>query len=254
MSIKQRPRGMPNAVTQGSRTLGQTGGRPAQLFGSEKSAGICPTESPLEKTVGQLASLDPRVISVQPQPFTIDVVSGTFFHTREEILLHRKSRGQSQVREREYTPDFGFKLIDGKRVVVEVKDERFSCPSHYWDKVEKARKLMRSNGYIFCIISMKYQPSSALVHNADILTSLQTNFKKTITQAHSEAIDAYVGNSTSRLGDVAKVAGLTLREAPILVVRGIISADLSAGHLGLLTQVRQAYGDLQHLEVLRYEE
>lgn len=253
MSKKQRARGMPNAVTQGSRTLGQTGGRPAQLFGSEKSAGICPVESPLEKTIGQLAGLDPRVLVVRPQPFTIDVVSGIFLQTREEVLLHRKSRIRPDVKAREYTPDFGISLHNGKRIVVEVKDGRFSCDLEYWEKVEKAKRLMLSNGYIFRVITMEYEPGSALVHNADLLTSLKINFSKTVTELHIRAIEAYLGHSSSCLGDVAEVAGLTLREAPILLLQGILSADLSNGHLGSRTEVRLAHGSLQHLEVLSYE-
>ena len=249
---KQKPRKMPDSVMQGSRILGQTGGRPAQLFKSEKSAGACSAESPLEKTIGQLANLDPRVTGVRPQPFTVDIISGKFLHTREEVLDHRKSRERSEVREREYTPDFCFTLIDGKRVVVEVKDPRFPCYPSYWSKVEKAKQLMLSNGYIFRVISMEYEPASALVHNAALLTSLQINFKKRIAEKQVESINVLVGGSTSHLGEVAKAAGLTLRESPILLLKGIVSADLSAGHLSFHTRIVQAYGDLQHLEVLSY--
>lgn len=254
MLAKQKPRKMPNSVMQGSRILGQTGGRSAQIFNSEKSAGMCSAESPLEKTIGQLANLDPRVITVRPQPFTIDVVTGRFLHTREEVKQHRKSRERSEVQEREYTPDFCFTLIDGKRIVVEVKDKRFPCHPSYWNKVEKAKRLMHSNGYIFRIIYMEYEPASALVHNADLLTSLQINFRNIIAETQIKAIDVHIGNSVSCLGEVAQTAGLTLREAPVLLLRGIISADLATGHLSFLTPVRQAYGELQHLEVLSYQE
>ena len=250
---KQKPRKMPDSVIQGSRILGQTGGRPAQMYMCEKSLGICPAESPLEKVIGQLASLDPRVRTVRPQPFTVDVISGQFFHTRQDLLAHRKTREKSESRLREYTPDFGFDLIDGRRIIVEVKDHRFVCGQAYWDKVEKAKRMLLANGYRFQVIFMEYEPGAPLINNADLLTAFRLNFKKTITHAQLAVIEADVGDSVSSLGHVAELAGLTLREAPVLVMQGIVSADIAAGPLGSRTPVRLAYGDLYHLSVLNFE-
>ena len=252
-TLKRKPRKMPDSVIQGSRILGQTGGRPAQMYMCEKSLGICPAESPLEKVIGQLASLDPRVRTVRPQPFTVDVISGQIFHNRQDLLVHRKTREKSESRLREYTPDFSFDLIDGRRIIVEVKDHRYVCEQAYWEKVEKAKRLLLSNGYRFQVIFMEYEPSAPLVHNADLITAFRNNFKKTITDAQLATIEADVGDSVSSLGHVAELAGLTLRDAPVLVIQGIVSADIAAGPLGSRTPVRLAYGDLHHLSVLNFE-
>lgn len=250
---KQKPRQMPTSVTQGSRILGQTGGRPAQLFLSKKSAGICPVESPVEKVIGKLADLDPRVRSIHAQPFTIDVVSGRILHTRQDVLLHRQTRQKTDVILREYTPDFHLGLIDGQRVVIEVKNPRYPCEQAYWDKVARAKGVLQTNGYRFQVISMPYEPSTPLIHNADLLASLRLNFKKTVSKALIDTIETEVGGSDSTLGHVAQLAGMTLREAPVLVLLGVVAADISQGYLGAGTPIRLAYGDLQHLAILDYE-
>ncbi|WP_431476388.1 hypothetical protein [Massilia eburnea] len=249
---KRKPRGFPSSVEQGSRILGQTGGRPAQMYLCEKAHGICPAESPLEKTIGQLAGLDPYVLSNAPQPFTIDVVSGELLRTPEERKLHRMTRDRSDARQREYTPDFCFNLIDGRRIVVEVKDPRFPCKEEYWRKVEKAKELLRARGYHFQVISMVYAPSAPLVHNADLLAAFQRNFKKTITQSQLSAIETGLGDAVSSLGHVAQLAGLSLREAPALVLHGVVAADISIAPLGASTPVWLAHGDLEHLAVLEF--
>lgn len=254
MSYKQKPRKMPSSVTQGSRIIGKTGGRPAQIFVSEKSThGSCPVESPLEKVIGQLAGLDPRVRTVRPQPFTVDVVSGSILYTREDLVAHRKTRERSEVSLREYTPDFGFRLLDGVQIAIEVKDRRFPCKQEYWDKIDKAKRILAAHGYRFQVIFMNYEPSDSLVHNADILTALRINFEKNISQNQIDAIEAGVGDSASTLGQVAHLADLTLREAPALVLQGVVAADLAAGPLGSRTLVQLAYGDLAHLAVLNFE-
>lgn len=251
--IKQKPRKMPPSVIQGTRILGKTGGKPALLFSSMKGIGICSVDGPLEKAIGQLAGLDPRVGTVRPQPFTVDVVSGKILHTYTELQTHRQARERSDVRIREYTPDFEIMLIGGQRVVLEVKDPRFPCTDEYWAKVEKAKRVMFTNGYRYHVVNMKYDPGAPLVHNAGLLTALRINFKKIITPAQVDAIEADVGDSDSTLGRVAELAGLSLREAPILLLQGVVAADLSEGHLRALTPVHLAYGDLQHLAILRFD-
>jgi len=252
-SYKQKPRKMPDSVVQGSRILGQTGGRPAQMYWNDKSSGIFPSESPLEKFIGQLAALDPRVRTVAPQPFTVDVATGYIAYSPDELKLHRSTRERSEARLRDYTPDFCFDLIDGRRIIVEVKDPRYLCTQAYWDKVERARRLLRSNGYAFQVVSFEYAPSSPLIHNADLLNALSVNYKKVISLAQIDAIEETVGDTESTLGHVAQLAEISLREAPALVLHGVVSADIARGHLGAYTPVRVAYGELDHFSILDLE-
>ena len=94
-SQKRKPRKFPDSVIQGSRILGQTGGRPAQMYRNEKSSGICPAESPLEKPVGQLAFLD---------PYNCDSMQGYLFSAPVPAavagdLLWRQAHGKLDLKE-----------------------------------------------------------------------------------------------------------------------------------------------------------
>lgn len=250
---KRKPRKLPDSVVQGTRILGKTGGRPALLYRCAKSSRMCPAESPDEKSVGQAAGIDPRIRAISPQPLTVDLVTGWILHTQDEVISHRDTREKSEARLREYTPDFRFDLLDGRHIIVEVKNRRYPGSPAYWEKVEKAKLILEANGYRFQVINIDYEASAPLMHNVEILNALITNFKGKITQSQVAAIEADVGDSISSLGHVAELAGMTIREAPMLVLHGVVSADISAEYLGSRTPVRLAHGDLAHLAVLNIE-
>ncbi|UUZ46666.1 hypothetical protein LP420_22450 [Massilia sp. B-10] len=119
--------------------------------------------------------------------------------------------------------------------------------------MEKAKRILEANGFRFQVIYIDYEASSALMHNVEILNALTTSSKNKITQTQMQVIGADVGDGISSLGHVAKLVGLTIHEAPMLVLHGVVSADISAGYLGSLTPVRLAHGDLAHLAVLNIE-
>src|SRR5690349_13150390 len=89
---QRKPKGMPDFVAQGIRILGRVSGRPSVLNYCPKAGGILTHESTAEKTVAQLAALDPRVATLKAQPLTVDVISGEIYHTRAELLEGRARR------------------------------------------------------------------------------------------------------------------------------------------------------------------
>lgn len=245
---------MPDSVAQGSRELGSTYGIAATLFASSKCDGIVAPDGPLEKTIGQLASLDPRVAQLKCQPFTIDLVSGELLHSRTELLAHREVREKSKANEREYTPDFCFSMINGKQYVVEVKNNRFLPSESYWAKVEKAKSILHQHGYRFAVVSLDFAADLPIVQNAGLLTSFQSNYDGDISTEQIESINAFLGDATLRLEDVLQHIGLALRDAPILLLKGIVATDLTALRLGTKSVVTAMHGDLQHLSVLSFDE
>lgn len=252
VSKKRRPKGMPESVQQGSRILGRTGGRPATLFMGYNNS-LHPCESPLELAVGNLACLDPRVREVTSQPFTIDIVTGDILCSREARAEHRKLRAHPEVKVREYTPDFRFSLIDEQSIIVEVKDPRYAHDEQYWEKVEHAARILRSNGHQFCVISMAYEPTHPLVQNGELLRYVGQNFDDPGIDRQLDDLTEQFGDSTVALGAVSARLGLTLREAPILLLRGIVSADIASERICAAMPVQLAYGDLQHLQILTFE-
>lgn len=249
MSKKRKANGMPKSVIQGVRILGRTSGRPASLYGTEK-AGIAPPESPLEKTIGQLGQLDPRVVSVKGQPFTVDVVTGRLFHSREALLSDRATREKSLVKLREYTPDFLMQLIDGRKVVVEVKDEKHMGDELYWEKVNKAEVIMRANGYHFLVVTMAYEPDHPLVQNAALLTTFMKIHSGQLSPAQVSTLARILDGNSRELREVCTLIDLNFRESPVLILRGHVSIDLKASRVGAQNHVVLAHGDLSHLELL----
>lgn len=247
---KNKPRGMPKSVAQGSRILGKTGARPTNLFASPKISGIATLESALEKGVAQLATLDPRVISIKGQPFTVDVVSGHLSHSRTDLLEHRTSREKSNVTLREYTPDFLIALTSGIRVVVEVKDDRYLGDELYWKKVRQAEQILLANGYAFLVIAMKYEQSNPLLQNAELLTAFP---KKCIIQLSQEQLavaNTLISDGPTALGLLCEKLNISTRQSPSLLLSGLVNADLKKVRLGPKTMVGLANGNLDHFHVL----
>ncbi len=251
---KRKPRGMPDSVTQGVRVLGMASGRQACLYLSEKVGGIAALEAPMERTVCQLGDLDPRVKTIRAQPFTVDVVSGALFHTREELLAGRKSREKNEVKQREYTPDFAFTLVDGRRLAVEAKHAQHMGSEDYWEKVTKAERILRTHGWDFLTITMDHEPDLPLVQNAELLTAFSRSYRGELSPAQVDIAEQMLNGGPRELREVCQYLSLNLREAPVLILSGLVSTDLRAIRLGARSQIKLAKGDLSHVQLLPLEE
>lgn len=251
-SAIRKPRGMPEEVAQGIRIMGRMSGRPSILYLCKKAGGIIALEAPAEKTVAQLADLDPRIVSVQAQPFTIDVLIGRIFTSREDLLAARLLREKNEVKIREYTPDFLLVTIDGRWLVIEVKLENFPGDAMYWEKIEVAKKILRMHGYEFILVTIDREPGSALTQNADLLTAFTSNYEGQISSQQIQTAQAMLEFSPKRLGEVCQTLGISLRESPTLILRGVVKLDLVSARVSAASQIANAYGDIAHLQVLPF--
>lgn len=241
---------MPESVTQGVRLLGNVSGRVALVYWCHKAGGLIPLESPAEKTVAQLADLDPRVIRVKAQPFTVDVLTGAIFHSREELLVGRKGREKNEVKMREYTPDLLLHTVDARTVAVEVKHEQFMGPDEYWQKVEQAKKILRSNGYEFIVVTLDHEPNLPVAQNSDLLTSFTRNYRGVLTPTQIDTAEKILELCPQELGTVCKEISISLRDSPVLILSGIVSMNLTATRINAASLVTRSYGDLAHLAIL----
>lgn len=245
---------MPESVAQGTRVLGRMSGKASLLYASAKAGGILAVESPSEKTVAQLADLDPRVVRLKGQPFTIDVFTGAIYQCRDSLVYGRAARLKGEVKVREYTPDFLLETIMGRSIVVEVKLEGFLGDEAYYEKLDKAKRILRLNGYDFLVVVRNRDPKDALTQNADLLTAFSQNYTGTPSSEVIEKGDDFLQQGPCRLGDVCQIMGLSLREAPFLVLRGVVETDLTLTRIGASSCVIRGFGNLNHLEVLRLHE
>ena len=94
----------------------------ASFLSGSKFPGIVQTESSMEATTAMLAELDPRVTKIQPQPCTIDLLSGEVFSSKTACLDRFSGTGHIP---KPYTPDFRITKISGASVFLETKHRRW---------------------------------------------------------------------------------------------------------------------------------
>jgi hypothetical protein len=98
-------------------------GRRALVLKSLKGkGGELRVESGLERDVGLMLDIDPRVSELAAQPFTLELQSNSVLPSRQDYL---KRPG---VKPRFYTPDFLCRLDDGSVLAIEAKHSRFWTP------------------------------------------------------------------------------------------------------------------------------
>lgn len=249
-TAKRAQRGMPDSVIQGTRILGRMSGRASHLYQSSKAGGVIALESPAEKTIAQLADIDPRVVSLRAQPFTIDVLTGAIYRDRDSLLAARKLRDKTEVKIREYTPDFLLETIAGRSVVVEVKYEKYLGDDTYWEKLQKAKNILQQNGYEFTVIALESNVGLPIVHNAGLLTAFLANYVGNLSLDQISTVEEQLNHGPRPLGELCNAIGISLRESPVLILRGIAKLDLSHSRLQAESQVIRSYGELAHLELL----
>ncbi len=251
MNAPKRPPTAPKHTVQGARVLGRISGRPAVFYHSRKAGGILALESAGERIIAQLAELDPRVKSISPQPFALDVITGKVFTTRRDLEIARKARVSVDALRRDYTPDLLLVLHDGRRIIIEVKDPRHALHPDYRAKLNTAQRLFAMRGEHFLLIPLQYTESAPLVHNTELLArALVHPLAPGVIHAVSEQIDTLLGGNQMALRDLMPALGLTLREAPALITAGALETDLARVVVNGRTLVRAAHGSLSHLELL----
>lgn len=245
----------PRNTVQGARVLGRITGRQAVFYSSRKAGGILALESASERVIAQLAELDPRVKSISPQPFALDVITGKVFKTRRELEDARMTRSKIDAARRDYTPDLLLVLHDGTRLIVEVKDPRHLPRDEYREKLETARRMITMRGERFLLIPLQYDETAPLVRNAELLAqALFTPPSSNLIRAVSEKVAALRADTPAALRDLVPALGLTLRDVPALITTGVLEADLAGRVLDGRTLVGAAHGSLSHLELLPLDE
>jgi hypothetical protein len=96
----------------GVRLTARTYGKARIGTYAEKADGHITVDSDAERLVAHILSVDPRVRSFKPQPFTVDLVGERLLFTREEVSEARRMRG-CRTGDVEYTPDFATVQANG---------------------------------------------------------------------------------------------------------------------------------------------
>jgi hypothetical protein len=226
------------------------------LVGSHKANGEMFVETGNEHTTMLALDVDPRTRDIVPQPFTVRLDLQKLYPTRSEAL---KAEPKGRIKlvsgepreEQVYTPDFLVTLTHPTPLVVESKS------SIEVEKIQadlKRRGLILNNlGYRYLVVSSAELEHkglhSNLVHMRDAMQFRAKNDTQPLMDGLAKLIanryaPFHFGEIRNQTSDLALYLGL---------ISGMVGCDLRGGHLSVNTQIWQAHGDLEHLQLLSLE-
>ncbi|MGC3962658.1 MAG: hypothetical protein QM803_04845 [Rhodocyclaceae bacterium] len=242
-------RGRLNDANTGVRHPAPTYGKAKLGTHSHKAGGHINVEQEAERFVSHLFAIDPRVRSFQPQPFCVNLID-------ERLLLTKAARSAAWHAHRDlpgeklYTPDFSVEWQDGLQHAFEVKLEGYEGDPEYREKLERARPILEANGYPLRVLVMPANTAHPLRMNARLL-------KQGALLAHTYLTAELV----VRVRERCEAEPLTVRTLcedlqlspslmPVLLVSGLLTADVAHHPICGTLEVSLAYGDLSHLCLL----
>ncbi len=240
-----------------ARPLGVRGyQKPSFLTASYKVGGGDFVESPKESTTMLALEVDPRVVSITPQPFTIRLDLEKHFPTKSDAI-RAEPRAQPQPvdgevpLERIYTPDFLVGLTTSAPLVVEAKSA--TEIEKIGEALERRGRVLNSLGFNYLVV-----PNTEVGHQG--LHSNLGRMRDAMKYCRENDVSAFLGNLDSLVGE--KQEQFLLGELKDVVpdwvihiglVSGVIACDMRSGHFSINTVLRKVHGDLSHLQLLRLE-
>lgn len=233
-------------MNAGVRLTARTYGKARIGTYAEKADGHITVESDAERLVAHILSVDPRVRSFKPQPFTVDLVGERLLFTLEEVSEARRMRG-CHTGDVEYTPDFATVQADGLLRAYEVKLQGYEGDDRYWMKIERAREIMEAYCYPLSTVVVPADERHPVIVNAQLLKPAVARAHQYLTQDIIDQVERYCESGPvlqqALCADLHIQTGLT----PLLLATGVLQADVAHHHISAALELSAAYGDLGHL-------
>ena len=223
---------------------------------SHKAGGAAFVESADESSTMLALEIDPRVVSITAQPFTVRLDLAKVFSTRSEaVRAEPRERlspvdGEAQL-ERIYTPDFRAELTAGQPWILESKSAT---------EVQKIAPILARRGNVLNELGFHYLvvPSTDVEHPGlhVNLVNLRDAMKYQRDNDATDFLDKLVGAVETKQDEfvLAELKGVVPDLSIYLgLLTGVIACDLRSGHLSVRTVLRKSYGDLAHLQLLKLE-
>ncbi|MBK1684208.1 hypothetical protein [Rhodoferax fermentans] len=244
----------PTFGVRSSRTAVNTGIRPtARTYGkarigtyAAKAGGQITVDSDAERLMGHILGIDPRVRSFKQQPFTVDLVGERLLFTREEVSEARRSRGGRRGTA-EYTPDFATIQADGTQCAYEVKLEGYEGDCAYWAKVKQAKVIMEAYCYSLSTVVVPTDERHPVLVNAQLLKPAQMRARTYLNSDISGRVEQYCSSGPVLQRDLCTDLQIPTGVIPILLVSGVLQADLAHQHICATLELSAAFGDVSHL-------
>lgn len=234
------------AANAGVRLTARTYGKARIGTYTEKATGHITVDSDAERLVAHILSVDPRVRSFKPQPFTVDLVGERLLFTREEVSEARRMRGH-RTGDVEYTPDFATVQLDGLQRAYEVKLQGYEGDDRYWSKVERAREIMAAYCYPLYTVIVPQDEQHPVLFNAQLLKPAIARAHEYLTPDIIEHVERYCESGPVSLRTLCNDLQIPSGLIPPLLAKGVLHADIAHQHICASLELSAAYGDLNHL-------
>ncbi len=244
-------RGGMRGVDRGIRSVAHGFGKSPILTHSDKAGGSIVLESEAERLVAHMLNLDPDVISYSPQPFSVELITGSIARTGEDKsqLRARVSRhGSSAVF---YTPDFCLQWASGVRAGLEVKLEKYPGDAEYRRKLHVVQRVLASHGMEFLQVVVPSCWRHPLRMNLPLLNVARKRHDLWPSTETSVRIQDLHDAGATTMGDYLRGLEMDARMSPILLVSGHLAANVVGHSLSWATPASPAFGDLSHLALVR---
>jgi hypothetical protein len=230
----------------GVRPTARTYGKARIGTYAAKADGHITLESDAERLTSQLLSIDPRVRSFKQQPFTVDLASERLLFTREEVSEARRTRGGHRGAS-EYTPDFATVQADGLQRAYEVKVEGHEGEAEYWAKVELARPILDAYCYPLLTVVVPADERHPALVNAQLLKPALARAAAYLSIEVIERVEDYCAAGSVLQSDLCAELQISANLIPVLLISGVLQANLSRHHICGTLELSAAGGDLGHL-------
>lgn len=211
----------------------------ASFLGGRKVSGMIQTESRLEASAVFVAELDPRVVQLSPQPFTIDLSTGQLWERKSDLLeRYRGNRHRPKV----YTPDFKLRLTSGATLLLETKHTGLLIDN---PDAQLLPDVLARLG-LPLLIATDADLWGPVDHNARLLCPYLGHAPNPDCLARLYALFS----EPREIGLALSALGLTQRDVLGAIAAGHLACDLRSGRLGPQSLVRAAGADKSYLELL----
>jgi hypothetical protein len=235
------------AANAGVRLTARTYGKSRIGTYAEKADGHITVDSDAERMVAHILSVDPRVRSFRPQPFTVDLVAERLLFTREEVSEVRRLRGGRMGGDLEYTPDFATVQVDGLQRAYEVKLQGYEGDDRYWAKIDRARQIMDAYCYPLFTVVVPSDERHPVIVNAQLLKPAIARAHEYITSDIIERVERYCESGPVLQRELCADLKIHTGIIPLLLAKGVLQADVAHHHICATLELSTAYGDLSHL-------
>ncbi|RKP44089.1 hypothetical protein [Pararobbsia silviterrae] len=233
----------------GVRLTARTYGKARIGTYAEKAGGHITVESDAERLVAHLLNIDPRVRSFRQQPFTVDLIGGRLLFTTQEVSEARRMRG-GRTGDAEYTPDFVTVQDNGLQRAYEVKLSGFEGDARYWSKVDRAREIMDAYCYPLSIVVVPADERHPVLVNAQLLKPALLRAGEYLAPDIIAGVEYYCKSGPVLQRTLCADLEIAPGMIPLLLVSGVLQADLLHEHICASLEVSAAHGDLSHLHLI----